>query len=64
MRTNTLEERTARIEGILEQMSRRLDSVEARLSHLDSRLWWMMLTIVGIQVTMWVTIILTIFFRP
>jgi hypothetical protein len=44
-----LEERMAKIEGIIEQMN-------ARLNHIESRLTWML----GILITMWVTIILTI----
>ena len=33
-----MEERLARLEGVVEQMDRRLSSIEDRLSHLESRL--------------------------
>lgn len=47
-----LEERVAKIEGIIEQMSQ-------RLNHIESRLTWML----GIIITMWITIILAIIFK-
>jgi len=72
-----LEERVARIEGILEQMDKRFDQVDkrisefredfsARLNHLETelrelgnRIWW----VIGIQMSMWVTIILAILIK-
>lgn len=70
-----LEERQARIEGVLEQMDKRLSAVESELKALradlnnginslrteltlkiDSSFKWL----VGIILTMWVTVILTI----
>jgi len=72
-----LEERVARIEGILEQMDKRFDQVDkrisefredfnARLNHLETelrelgnRIWW----VIGIQISMWVTIMLAILIK-
>jgi len=72
-----LEERVARIEGILEQMDKRFDQVDkrisefredfnARLNHLEAelrglgnRIWWVM----GVQISMWATIILAILIK-
>ena len=47
-----IEERMAKIEGIVEQMNE-------RLNHIESRLTWML----GIMITMWVTIITAILFK-
>ena len=52
-RVTSLEERLARVEGVLEQMSIRLNHVE---SDLRSNFRWTL----GILIPMWVTIILTI----
>jgi len=76
-----LEERVARIEGILEQMDKRLNHLESEIRDLrayveseikslrgeigdlrrdlNNRFLW----ILGVQITMWVTIILAIIFR-
>ena len=55
-----LEERMARIEGILEQVDKRIGgSVENRLNHLETWFRWML----GILITMWVTIILAILLK-
>ena len=69
-----LEERVARIEGILEQIDKRFDQVDKRISEfredfsarlnnletelreLGNRIWW----VIGIQISMWVTIILAV----
>jgi archaellum component FlaC len=96
---SSLEERVARIEGILEQMDKRLNHIESEIGDLKAyfdgeikglrglvegwrvdfdrklenlrrelfeeirdlrgRFYW----IIGIQITMWVTIILTILFK-
>ncbi|MCS7366656.1 MAG: hypothetical protein NDF52_02115 [archaeon YNP-WB-062] len=56
---SSLEERVARIEGILEQMDKRLNHIESEIRDLRGRFYW----IIGIQITMWVTIILTILFK-
>jgi predicted nucleic acid-binding Zn-ribbon protein len=89
---SSLEERVARIEGILEQMDKRLNHVESEIRDLrveirdlrahvggeikglrneimsemgdlrrdlNNRFLWML----GVQITMWVTIILAILFR-
>jgi peptidoglycan hydrolase CwlO-like protein len=76
-----LEERVARIEGILERMDKRLNHLESEIRDLrvyveseikslrgeigdlrrdlNNRFLWML----GVQITMWVTIILAILFR-
>jgi uncharacterized protein YdhG (YjbR/CyaY superfamily) len=66
----SLEERVARIEGILGQMDKRLNHLESEVAELRSefraefrelrsRIWW----VIGIQISMWITIILAIIFR-
>ena len=70
MERSSLEERVARIEGILEQMDKRLNHLESEIKSLrgeigdlrrdlNNRFLW----ILGVQITMWVTIILAILFR-
>jgi hypothetical protein len=62
-----IEERVARIEGIVEQMNGRLNHIESDLRDLRSDLTqkiessfrWTM----GLMLTMWATIILAIVFR-
>ena len=72
-----LKERVARIEGILEQMDKRFEQVDKRISEfredfntrlnhvetelgeLRNRIWW----VIGIQISMWITIILAILLR-
>jgi peptidoglycan hydrolase CwlO-like protein len=78
---SSLEERVARIEGILERMDKRLNHLESEIRDLrvyveseikslrgeigdlrrdlNNRFLW----ILGVQITMWVTIILAIIFR-
>jgi len=60
---SSLEERVARIEGILEQMDKRLNHMESEIrdlrKDLSNRFYWLL----GIQISMWVTIILAIIFR-
>jgi predicted nucleic acid-binding Zn-ribbon protein len=78
---SSLEERVAKIEGILEQMDKRLNHLESELRDLNKRLenlrnelygeirdlrkaldyrfYWLL----GVQISMWVTIILTIIFK-
>lgn len=59
----SLEERVARIEGMVEQMDRRLNHIEMELEELrrelNSRFFWLL----GVQISMWVTIILAILFK-
>jgi hypothetical protein len=79
--SSSLEERVARIEGILERMDKRLNHLESEIRDLrayfeseikglrgeigdlrrdlNNRFLW----ILGVQITMWVTIILAIIFR-
>jgi hypothetical protein len=59
----SLEERVARIEGILEQMDRRLNHIETELGELRRELNSRFLWLLGVQISMWVTIILAILFK-
>jgi uncharacterized coiled-coil protein SlyX len=71
---NALRERVARVEGIVEQMDKRLNHIETELREfrrevftelsslrreLSTRFYWL----IGVQISMWVTIILAILFR-
>jgi len=71
---NALRERVARVEGIVEQMDKRLNHIEAELREFrrevfielsslrrefSTRFYWL----IGVQISMWVTIILAILFR-
>jgi predicted nuclease with TOPRIM domain len=78
---SSLEERVARIEGILEQMDKRLNHLESEIRNLrvyvesefkslrgeisglrrdlNNRFLW----ILGVRITMWVTIILAMIFK-
>jgi hypothetical protein len=60
---SSLEERVARIEGILEQMDKRLNHIESELRDLRRDLNNRFLWILGVLITMWVTIILAILIR-
>lgn len=73
----TTEERTARLEGLIEQMDKRLSNMEGELvrihtridqvnnridqvnNKIDQRFNWLM----GIMITMWVTLIIAIIFK-
>jgi predicted RNase H-like nuclease (RuvC/YqgF family) len=79
--SSSLEERVARIEGILERMDKRLNHLESEIRDLrvyveseikslrgeigglrrdlNDRFLWML----GVQITMWVTITLAILFK-
>ena len=81
MERSSLEERVARIEGILERMDKRLNHLESEIRDLrvyveseikslrgeigglrrdlNDRFLWML----GVQITMWVTITLAILFK-
>jgi hypothetical protein len=63
MKEGGLEERVARIEGILEQMDKRLNHIESELRDLRKDLNNRFLWILGVLITMWVTIILAILIR-
>ncbi len=63
MKEGSLEERVARIEGILEQMDKRLNHIESELRDLRRDLNNRFLWILGILITMWITIILAILIR-
>ncbi|RSN76974.1 hypothetical protein [Candidatus Methanodesulfokora washburnensis] len=66
----SLEERLARIEGTVEQMDKRLNHLETETrdlreelrdlrSDLNNRFLWLL----GVQISMWITIILAILFK-
>jgi hypothetical protein len=63
LRAVSLEERVARIEGILEQVDKRLNHLESEVRELrrdlNNRFFWLL----GVQISMWVTIILAILFK-
>jgi hypothetical protein len=74
MNVASLEERVARIEGILEQMDKRLNNFENELrglrNHTESGLNELrrdlnnrFSRLLGVQISMWITIILAILFR-
>ncbi|MCR8473779.1 MAG: hypothetical protein NDP21_06025 [Crenarchaeota archaeon] len=58
----SFEERIAEVEGILEQMDKRLNHVESELRDLrrdiNNRFFWLL----SVQISMWITIILAILF--
>jgi tetrahydromethanopterin S-methyltransferase subunit B len=60
---SNLEERVAKVEGIVEQMDKRLNHIESELrdlrKDLNNRFFWLL----GVQISMWVTIILAILLK-
>lgn len=54
-----LREQVAKLNGEVSQLSKRLDDFGAELRDLRSRIWW----VIGIQISMWVTIILAVILR-
>ena len=65
--TTTGDGRIGRVEGILEEVRTRLNNLEVRVGNLESRMQtqflWLMGTMLGILIPMWVTIILAILLR-
>jgi hypothetical protein len=63
LRAVSLEERVARIEGFLEQMDKRLNHLESEVRELrrdlNNRFFWLL----GVQISMWVTIILAVLIK-
>ena len=59
----TDQEIVARVEGILEQLSARVSDVEARLTSLENRVQTQFFWLVGVQITLWVTIMLAILLK-
>jgi flagellar biosynthesis chaperone FliJ len=63
LRVVSLEERVARIEGFLEQMDKRLNHLESEVRELrrdlNNRFFWLL----GVQISMWVTIILAVLIK-
>jgi hypothetical protein len=53
-----------KVEGVLEQIDKRLNHIESELRELrrelSTRFYWL----IGISMTMWVTIIVTILLKP
>jgi len=57
-----LEERIARVEGTLEQIDKRLNHLESELGDLRRDLNHRFSWLLGVQISMWITIILAILF--
>jgi len=61
---NALRERVAEVEGVLEQIDKRLNYIESELRELrrglNTRFYWLM----GVLITMWITIIVAILLKP
>jgi len=60
----TLEERMAKVEGILEQMSTRLNHLESEVRGLRAELHTDVRWIIGFVVGTWITLMLTLLFGP
>jgi len=66
-RVNHLSERISHVERSLSErinhieksLSERIDRIESRIDRIESKLWW----IIGILISMWITIIITILFK-
>ena len=58
----TEEGRIGRVEGILEEVRTRLNNLENRITSLEARMQTQFYWLLGVMLTMWVTIILTILF--
>jgi len=56
----SLEERLTKVEGILEQMDRRLNHVETEISDLRSEIRSLFRWVIGLILGMWVTIMMTL----
>ena len=54
-----LREAVGRLNDEVTQMSKRLDDLSAELRDLRSRIWW----VIGIQISMWITIILAVLIK-
>ncbi|MBI4233272.1 MAG: hypothetical protein HY686_02405 [Chloroflexi bacterium] len=63
----TLEERTAKVEGILEEIRTRVTSLDNRMTALETRVttqfYWLLGILLGVLIPMWVSIIITILLR-
>jgi len=57
-----LEERIVRVEGTLEQIDKRLNHLESELGDLRMDLNHRFSWLLGVQISMWITIILAILF--
>jgi hypothetical protein len=55
-----LEARVAHIEGIIEELRSRIQTIETRLDRLDDRLQTQFQWRIGIMLPMWLTIILAV----
>ena len=67
MTTSSLEERMARLEGPFEQIERRLSTLEQDVregfARIETRFNWLLGMMLGILISMWVTIILAVLLR-
>lgn len=55
--------RIARVEGILEEVRARLNNLEGHVSRLQAQMQTQLYWLLGVIVTMWVTIILAVLLR-
>lgn len=62
--TTTEDGRLGRVEGILEEVRTRLNNLEIRVGNLDTRMQTQFFWLLGVMLTMWVTIILAVLFKP
>jgi hypothetical protein len=56
----SLEERVAKIEGILEQMDKRLNHIESNMINLNKRIDSLFKWLIGLILGMWTTIMITL----
>ena len=56
----SLEERIAKIEGILEQMDKRLNHLESNMINLNKRIDSLFKWLIGLILGMWTTIMVTL----
>jgi len=56
----SLEERIAKIEGILEQMDKRLNHLESNMINLNKRIDSLFKWLIGLILGMWTTIMITL----
>jgi hypothetical protein len=55
--------RIGRVEGILEEVRTRLNNMENCIDRLESKMQTQFYWLLGVMITMWVTIILAVVFR-
>lgn len=62
--SSALEERMAKLEGLVEQMNQRLNHLEAEIAQLRREIQTDFRWLLGIMIGTWVTIMLTLLFKP